>query len=78
LRKIFGPGAIRGFVVFAGVFEGVLEKVGAWVWCFCGQVVVECVANVENRWRDFDCEICGNNSIIIFGWTSSRWSLENI
>jgi hypothetical protein len=26
------PGAIRGFVVFAGVFEGVLERVGGRRW----------------------------------------------
>jgi hypothetical protein len=35
-----------GFLVFAGVFEGGFGKVGVWVWYFCGEVVVECVANV--------------------------------
>ena len=33
-----------------GVFEGVLGKWVFWVWCFCGEVVVECVVNVV-RWR---------------------------
>jgi hypothetical protein len=28
------------------VFAGVLQKSGCSVWCFCGEVVVECVVNV--------------------------------
>jgi hypothetical protein len=23
--------------------------VGVWVWCFCGEVVVKCVANVDKK-----------------------------
>jgi hypothetical protein len=30
-----------GFLVFAGVFEGGFGKAGVWVWCFCGEVVVD-------------------------------------
>jgi len=33
------------FLLFMGHFEGVLEKVGGWAWFFCGENVVECVAN---------------------------------
>jgi hypothetical protein len=29
-----------------GGFAGVFEKNGISLWCFCGEVVVECVANV--------------------------------
>jgi hypothetical protein len=32
-----------GFLVFAGVFEGGFGKCGVSVWCFCGEVVVECM-----------------------------------
>jgi hypothetical protein len=28
-----------------GVFQGVLAKIGVLVWCFCGEVVVDCVVN---------------------------------
>jgi hypothetical protein len=46
LRKNF-PGAGRGiFAVFAGLFEGVFEKLGVLTWCFAGKNVVECVVNV--------------------------------
>jgi hypothetical protein len=33
-----------GFPEFACVFEGGLEKMVGWVWCFCGEFVVGCVA----------------------------------
>jgi hypothetical protein len=45
LKKI-NPGAIRGFVVFAGVFEGGSGKNAFSLWCFDGENVVECVVNV--------------------------------
>ena len=32
------------------VFAGVFEKNGLQVWCFCGQFVVRCVANVVCKW----------------------------
>jgi hypothetical protein len=38
-----------GFLEFACVFEGVLEKMVGWVWCFCGEFVVGCVANVNEK-----------------------------
>jgi hypothetical protein len=41
--KKFGPGETRGFVVFAEVFEGVLEKSGGWTWFFGGESVVDVV-----------------------------------
>jgi hypothetical protein len=34
------------FCVFAGVFEGVLEKAGVGTWFFDGKNVVECVVIV--------------------------------
>jgi hypothetical protein len=30
-----------------GVFAGVFEEIGVSAWCFCGQDVVNCVANVD-------------------------------
>jgi hypothetical protein len=37
-----------GLLVF---LRGVLEK-GRWLaWCFCGQVVVDCMANVDEKKR---------------------------
>jgi hypothetical protein len=38
-----------GFLEFARVFEGVLEKMVVWVWCFCGEFVVGCVAKVDEK-----------------------------
>jgi hypothetical protein len=38
-----------GWSDFCGLWaflRGVLEKVGGWTWFFCGEDVVECVANV--------------------------------
>jgi hypothetical protein len=37
--------ALRGFLVFAGVFEGGFGKTGVSWWCFCGQRVVNCVVD---------------------------------
>jgi hypothetical protein len=37
------PGESRGFADFAGVFEGVSEKVGCMTWCFGGENVVKCM-----------------------------------
>jgi hypothetical protein len=36
------------FAKFAGVFEGGFGKSACQVWCFCGEVVVKCVANVDS------------------------------
>jgi hypothetical protein len=30
-----------------GVFTGVFEEIGVSAWCFCGQIVVQCVAIVD-------------------------------
>jgi hypothetical protein len=38
-----------GFLEFACVFEGVLEKMVGWVWCFCGEFVVGCVAKMDEK-----------------------------
>jgi hypothetical protein len=46
VTKKNGPGETRGFVVFAGVFEGCLKKRGGWTWFFDGENVVKCVVNV--------------------------------
>ena len=40
------PARVGAFCVFADVFEGVLEKVGIWMWCFGGENVVLCVVDV--------------------------------
>jgi hypothetical protein len=37
------------FLPFACVLRGVLGNVGGWVWCFCGEFVVGCVANVDEK-----------------------------
>jgi hypothetical protein len=36
-----------------GVFAGVFEKTGAQTWCFCGQVVVDCVVKLVMRMDTF-------------------------
>jgi hypothetical protein len=46
LRKKVGPGASRGFALFAGVFEGGFGKSGVQRLVFCGANVVQCVVNV--------------------------------
>jgi hypothetical protein len=46
LRKKVGRGGGGDYFVFAGVFEGVLEKVVRSGWFFCGEVVVNCVVDV--------------------------------
>jgi hypothetical protein len=33
------------FGVLWAVFEGGTGKVGVFAWCFCGEVVVDCVVN---------------------------------
>jgi hypothetical protein len=40
-----GDGA--GIGVFAGFFEGGCGKRCAFMWCFCGDVMVDCVVFVE-------------------------------
>jgi hypothetical protein len=52
MRKVFGDGFVCGvgpFFYGAGgwaFLQGVLEKNRCSVWCFGGEVVVECVVNV--------------------------------
>jgi hypothetical protein len=29
--------------------QGFFAKVDVWAWCFCGEVVVKCVANVDKK-----------------------------
>jgi hypothetical protein len=45
MRSGFLPGRI--FFVRGGraFFQGVFAKIGVLVWCFCGEVVVDCVVN---------------------------------
>jgi hypothetical protein len=38
----FVVAGLRDLLVFAVVFEGCFGKSGELVWCFCGEVVVEC------------------------------------
>jgi hypothetical protein len=43
----FFVGGVGGLVLwFTAFLRGVLEKEGVWVWCFDGESVVECVADV--------------------------------
>jgi hypothetical protein len=39
--KILAPEMIRGFCVFAGVFEGCFGKTACWMWFFGGEIVVD-------------------------------------
>jgi hypothetical protein len=42
-----------------GVFKGGSEKSGVFAWCFCGEVVVNCVVNPGWLMVDFaDWKIC--------------------
>jgi hypothetical protein len=41
-----GGVAIRGFAVF---LRGVLGKTAFFMWCFCGESMVDCVVMVERR-----------------------------
>jgi hypothetical protein len=47
-EKIWDGGELS-FCCFADVFEGGFGKSGVQAWCFCGQVVVDCVANVDKK-----------------------------
>jgi len=48
-------GGFRGFFSrFMGVFWGVLGNVDGKAWCFCGEVVVRCVANVVRKTVHFE------------------------
>jgi hypothetical protein len=38
------------FLWWVGVFAGGFAKSRAFLWCFCGEVVVDCVVNVVS-WR---------------------------
>jgi hypothetical protein len=37
------------FARFAGVFEGCFGKSGEFLWWICGQIVVNCVINVDKK-----------------------------
>jgi len=67
-----------------GVFAGVFEEIGVSAWCFCGQVVVDCVANVDTGTTLFESLIFCKNFEVFFsgkklkddrgftGWRGSR------
>jgi hypothetical protein len=40
-------GGAGGFLRICWCFGGVFGREGSWVWCFCGEFVVECAAKVE-------------------------------
>jgi hypothetical protein len=46
LDFFYGWREVVGFVVLWCFWRGVLGKEGVWVWCFDGEIVVECVADV--------------------------------
>jgi hypothetical protein len=46
LQKKSGCGGGSTFLSFAGFLRGVLEKAGVLLWCFDGEIVVVCVANM--------------------------------
>ena len=50
----WNPGAIRGFAVFMGVFEGSHGKTGVRNWFLCGQDVVKRMAKMGSGMLDFE------------------------
>ena len=44
------------FSFFAEFLRGVLADGGRLLWCFCGEVVVECVVDVVSWWSLFESE----------------------
>jgi hypothetical protein len=50
----WNPGAIRGFAVFTGVFEGSYGKTGVRNWFLCGQDVVKRMAKMGSGMLDFE------------------------
>jgi hypothetical protein len=53
LERVFLVGELKVVTV---VFAGFFENSECWMWCFCGQVVVECVANVVSGRSFFGVE----------------------
>jgi hypothetical protein len=55
MRLGFLPDRIFFCAWWLGVFAGVLAKNDILVWCFCGEVVVDCVVNrgvlMDDFWR---------------------------
>ena len=52
----FGTFFTAKIKVVSVVFAGVFEKPECQTWCFCGQVVVECVVNVVRNRSFFEVE----------------------
>jgi hypothetical protein len=55
-----------GFRGFARVLEGGLEKMVACVWCFCGEFMVECVANVDEKQSSHGIRKIGTGILTLF------------
>jgi hypothetical protein len=49
----FVPFCIFCFCGGGAFFQGVLRKKGVLLWCFCGEVVVDCVVNRGALMVDF-------------------------
>jgi hypothetical protein len=43
------------FCWIVAVLQGIFEKSGCLVWCFCGELVDKCVANVDKNTSLFGC-----------------------
>jgi hypothetical protein len=58
------------FLWWRGVFSGVFAKKGVLLWCFCGEVVVDCVVNrgalMVDFWRLKKCHFLEIFFIIFF------------
>jgi len=62
---------LRGFLVFAGVFEGCFRKNAFSVWCFDGENVVKCVVNVVGKPSLFRPQKMRHHSQLFFFSTRS-------
>jgi hypothetical protein len=63
------PGGVPGlFVALWAFLRGVLEKVWCRMWFFCGENVVDCVANVDKFLSLFAREKWDRGFNFIFGW----------
>src|ERR1700677_4450772 len=62
LRMVFD----ERFLVLLSFFRGVFRKSGRLLWCFCGEVVVECVVDVVGWWSLFESVKRGHSFGIYF------------
>lgn len=62
---------LRGFLVFAGVFEGCSRKNAFSAWCFDGENVVKCVVNVVGKPSLFRPQKMRHHSQLFFFSTRS-------